>query len=269
MASKFCLAIGPLLIGWLACAGPATALPVCPAKPIKAALYEVGLYYKKGVGLDQDVVDELQRRSGCVFQVVVMPRARIFKEMEAGRIDVTTSVLETPERDKSMWIANYIQLRYYAIVGAGVPADVHTMDDFLKSPTKLQWSVVRSFAYGPYFDPLLKKLAGTGRVHEVTDSALSYKMLAANRIAGTLATPMVYHGDLAEHGLTDKVRVEIWDAHMKPIPRGVGFSRQVFSQEQADEWARIVDAMNRDGTMKKLIAKYLPPQEAADAVMKP
>ena len=89
------------------------------------------------------------------------------------------------------------------------------------------------------------------------------------RVAGTLATPMVYHGDLAEHGLVGKVRVEIWDRHMKPIPRGVGFSRQSFSETQAAEWAKLVDTMNRDGTMKRLIAKYLPPQEAADAVFKP
>lgn len=270
MTRKFRLAVGPFLAGLVACAGPAAAAsPTCPSAPIKVALYEVGLYYKKGVGLDKDLVDELQRRSKCVFTVVVMPRARIFKEMEAGRIDVATSVLETPERTRVMWITPYIQLRYYAIVGAGVPQDVHSMDDFLKSPTKLQWSTVRSFSYGPYFDPLLKSLADARRVHEVTDSGISYKMLAAQRVAGTLATPMVYHADLAEHGLTDKVRVEVWDPHMKPIPRGLGFSRQTFSEAQAGEWTKLVDMMNRDGTMKRLIGKYLPPQEAADAVFKP
>lgn len=260
----------PLLpISLLAMAGNALALPVCPATPIRLALYEVGLYYNQGVGLDKDMADELQRRSKCTFDIVVLPRARIFKEMESGKVDIATSVLETPERSRVMWIANYIQLRYYAIINAALSPQIRTMEDLVRSDTQLQWSVVRSFSYGPYFDPLLKVLAERGRVHEVTEAGQSYKMLMANRVAGTLATPMVYHSDLEAHGLAGKVRVEIWDKPMKPIPRGIGFSRQTFSEVEAGEWMKLVEAMNRDGTMKKLIAKYLPAQEAADAVLKP
>ena len=49
------------------------------SKPIRVAMFEFGVLYRGGSadGVDSRLIDVLAQRSGCVFERVLMPRARI------------------------------------------------------------------------------------------------------------------------------------------------------------------------------------------------
>jgi polar amino acid transport system substrate-binding protein len=247
--------------------GPVIASPKCTSKPFVVGIQEVGLLYSNGVGLDKDVIDELQKRSNCEFVLETMPRNRIFSELEAGRIDMTTSVLPTPERLNFLWIYNYMHTEFYAIGLKKNAANFNSMAQFDRN-TESKVGVVRGFSYGPILDEEVAKLAANGRVVEVSKIEILFKMLAAERMSVILATPMAYRKYLADEKMENDVAIVDWDLKTDARPRGLALSKKNFSEPAALEWGGLIKAMNQDGTMKRLISKYLNKQETLSSLYK-
>lgn len=239
----------------------AKAAPTCPDRPIKLAFFESPVLYIQGSGLDKDFVDELQRRSGCRFTTEVMPRARVWKDLEHGLLDMTTSVLPTPEREASLWIVNYFQLRSYVLLLKAQTDTLKSPEDFLAGPQTLTFGRVRGYKYGAALDSWIDKLEAQERVHDVTKTEQLYRMLAQGRIAAISASPMIYKQALAQYGLTDKVTIADWGGPTANSPRGLGLSKRSFSEAQAREWRALVEDIRRDGTMRRLISKYMDARE--------
>lgn len=240
---------------------PATAVQ-CPDRPIKLAFFEAQVLYTNGQGLDKDFVDELQRRSKCRFETEAMPRARVWKELEEGRLDMTTSVLPTPARAESLWIINYFQLRNYLILLKSQAGHIKSLDEFLAGPKTLVFGRVRGYKHGTTLDQWMSQLAAQGRVHDVVKSDLLYHMLKRERISALAGPPMIYKSKLQEHGLTDKVVIADWGGPSAASPRGLGLSKRTFSEAQAREWRTLIEAIQNDGTMRRLLRKHLDAPEA-------
>lgn len=255
-------AIGVLLMG------SAAATPACPDRPIALGFSELGSFYNDGTGLDQDVVDELTKRSKCRFAKSVIPRVRVWKDLEDGSLDMGVSGIETEERAKFAAFLPYIAQKNYALLSRKMPAGVMSMEDFVALPGKLRWGAVRGFRHGSYYDGLIARLKAEDRLDEVTETDQLFKMLKADRYMGMLALPMVYHLKLKEFDMADRVTVVDWKPNDPSVKHGLVLSRARFSPAEIEKWANIVDAMNRDGTMEKLIGKYLPPLEAARSLVK-
>ncbi|AXE30250.1 hypothetical protein DK842_10235 [Chromobacterium phragmitis] len=238
----------------------------CPDHPIRLAFYPIGLFYADRNGLDWDVAEELRRRSGCRFEYAVMPRARIWRELEAGRLDITLSAISTPERERIYWFLNYIQLKQYVLLSPKLPAGIDSMESFILTGAPWRWAIVRSYSTSEYYDPLVAKLAGMGRLVEVPSEDFLYRLLAQNRVAGIFSTPMVYREKLREFNLDDRVRVADWDQVSRPSPRGIVFTKQTFPEPDIRQWQALVEKMNRDGTMRKLIGRYMNPAETETAL---
>lgn len=245
---------------------PAFASPLhCPPHPIRLAFYRIGLFYTDRNGLDWDVAEELRRRSGCRFEYEVMPRARIWRELEAGRLDITLSAIATPERDRVYWFLNYIQLKQYVLLSPKLPAAIDSMDGFIQAGAPWRWAIVRSYSTSAYYDPLVVQLAAKGRVVEVPEEDFLFRLLGQDRVAGIFSTPMVYRQKLREFNLEDRVRVADWDKISAPSPRGIVFTKRTFSEQDIGQWQALVDRMNRDGTMRRLIGRYMTPAETETA----
>ncbi|WP_374422029.1 substrate-binding periplasmic protein [Chromobacterium sp.] len=249
-----------------ACWAGAEGGVACPPRPIRFAFYEIGQFYSAGQGLDRDVAEELRRRSGCRFEYLVMPRARIWQELEAGMLDMTGSAIETPERSRIYWFFNYIQLRQYAILSAEVSASIQSMEAFIQDAPSSRWAIVRSYSTSRYFDPLVTQLAVQRRLIEVADEDALFRLLAQRRVAGIFSTPMVYRQKIRLHGLEGKVRVADWEREETPSPRSLVLNKRGFSEGEARAWHQLLDGMNRDGTMLRLISRYMSRDEAAAAV---
>ncbi len=253
---------------WLVCwlsfgfaASGVIAAPKCPDRPIKLAFLETPTLYVQGKGLDQDIVDELALRSGCRFYTEALPRTRTWVEIEHGRIDMTMAVLPTPERERSMWLINYIQLRNYVILPKAKADQIKSLDDFLAAPNDFRLGVVRGFKYGDTLDTWLNELTRKGRVDDVLETEILYKMLQSNRLAAIIASPLSYPQKLQEYGLTDQVVIREGGGSSAARPRSIGLSRRNFSEVEVLKWQALIDTMQRDGTVRRLIGKYLGKKE--------
>lgn len=253
---------------WLAClvtfaftATSVAAAPRCPDRPIKLAFLETPTLYTDGKGLDRDIVDELAARSGCRFDAEAMPRARTWHEMEYGRLDMTTAVLPTPDRERTMWIINYLQLRNYVLVAKPVAERLRSLQDFLAAPKDVRLGIVRGYKHGDVLDSWINDLARQDRVDDVVETELLYKMLQAKRLTAIIGSPLIYPQKLREYGLTEQMVIYDWGGSSAASPRGLGLSRRSFSESEAREWQGLIDGMQRDGTLRRLIAKYLGKRE--------
>jgi len=132
-----------------------------------------------------------------------MPRVRFWKELENGQLDMTTSVLPTPEREQSMWVLNYFQLRSYVILSRPQAGHIKSLEEFLTAPKPLIFGRVRGYKHGAALDAWIGQLEEQGRV-----------------------------------------------------------------QAQSREWQSLIDGMQRDGTMRRLIGKYMDAKETEAMLLK-
>lgn len=235
-------------------------LPECPARPVVLALYELGHFYRAGVGLDKDVAEELARRSGCKFELPVLPRARIWQELQAGRIDMTLAVVKSAERAENFWLFPYFWAKLVVVLWKENTANIHSVSDFLKNPD-LQLGILRGSQSGSY-EEFVQQLRSQGRVVEANDTERLYVMLKARRFDAVFSVPMVYGSYLSELQMKDEVRIADWHPGGASGQAHLALAKRNFSEAQAQHWNRLLQDMIKDGTMLRLFSKYVSKREA-------
>lgn len=259
-----CMGLGISLGGvTVATAGPV----VCGEKPIRLAYYEYGYFYFHDGGLtargmDKDIGDELAKRSGCKFDVQVLARARIWADLASGDLDMSTSGIQNPDRDKFAWFAHYLSMKNYAVLQTAVAARVSSAHAFIKN-TKLQFGAVRAFKHGAEQDKWLETLRTAQRVQDSANVETLFKKLHEGRIDALFSQPPVYGKYLHDAGLKKDVVVQDWTPGEKGIPHGLILAKSRFTEDQAKHWQALVQAMRNDGTLKRIYLQYLSPTEAA------
>lgn len=256
--SRLSLLILPLLClaGLPAQAGP---LPAC-TQPIKLALHDFGVLYSKAQqrGIDKDLVAELARRSGCRFQITSMPRVRIWKMLEAGHLQMTTSGVLTAERAVYADVINLMALKNQLVLRREVTQT--SLSAFVGEPS-LRLGVIRGFSYGAGYDELIRLLRGQGRVDESTDFAQLYDKLAAGRFQATLSQSVNYVPELQRRGLREQVQILDWMPHEGPMVGGLILSKGYFSASEVEKWRALVEGMRADGRWRRILLDYLPEPE--------
>lgn len=242
------------------CALQAQDLPECPARPVVLALYELGYFYRSGVGLDKDVADELARRSGCKFELPVLPRARIWQELQAGRVDMTLAVVKSAERAEHFWLFPYFWAKLVVVLWKENNSDIHSVSDFFKNPD-LRLGILRGSQSGRY-EEFVQQLREQGRVVEANDTERLYVMLKARRFDAVLSVPMVYGSYLSELKIKDKVRITDWHPAGVSGQAHLALAKKNFNEVQAQCWNRLLQDMIKDGTMLRLVSKYVSKREA-------
>lgn len=258
----------PLLLLAAGMAPPAAAqasTTLCPARPIRYAHYEFGLLYAVGQGgIDEDIRQELARRSGCRFEVSVRPRARIWMELERGELDMAGSGVQTPQRDRYAWFAHYVLEDNRVLLAPSVPKRVSSMEAFAAQPG-LRLGAVRSFSYSPYYDAEVERLQRQGRLHATTDTRSLFRLFALGQVDALIASPFLtlhYQQQLQ----LPASRIEDWDA-APPTPSGLVLSKRGFTPEQARAWQALVRQLLDDGTVKRILQQHLGDARLADAAI--
>ncbi|WP_295957881.1 ABC transporter substrate-binding protein [Rhodoferax sp.] len=251
MLQRFCAAMA--LASSMAVA--AADGPLCPDHPIRFAFFEMGALYSRGVGIDKDLVEALQKRSGCTFSAAVQPRARTWLELERGNLDMTASALSTPAREKFTWFADYFVDRNSLLLRTELPATVLSLAD-LVADNRVRLGVVRGFVHGAGLDVLVAELRSQGRLEEVEDQETLYRMLAVRRFDAIFGYPYVYVQYLDQNQIGDKVRaVELTTL---PTTRNyLALSRKAFTQSQAQRWQELLNTMRADGSLQAIFQKHL------------
>jgi polar amino acid transport system substrate-binding protein len=233
------------------------ALPAC-SRSFTLAYHDHGMLYSKTAdqGIDKDVALELIRRSGCRFEVSVMPRARIWKWIESGELDFSMSGITNESRDKFAGFAWYLYNKYYLMVRKD--RQVGTLAEFERDAS-LKLGAIRSFRYSPSANQMVDRITPQGRVIDVADHAQLLTMLKLDRIQGMIIEPFNYtQVDARELGELTRI-VEVGDP---PTLHGLIMSKASLPEAEQRKWRALVDEMRRDGTLLKIMRKYFAPEEA-------
>lgn len=254
--TRSALAIGFLAILSAISAHAIAAQSICLDRPIRFSHYEFGLLFSEGFGgIDDDVQQELERRSGCKFVVDVRSRARIWNELEAGTLDMAGSGVQTPPRNQFAWFAHYVIEDNQVHIGAGVPDSVNSMEAFINS-TDLTFGGVRSYSYSPYYDKQVETLIKLGRFNNAIEPKMLYRMFDGGRFDIFIASQMLSLHYFKVLQLPMPKRIVDWDPG-PPTPSGLVISKKSFTAEQAKGWQQLIDQMIQDGTMKNILIRHM------------
>ncbi|MCY1278208.1 Bacterial extracellular solute-binding protein, family 3 [compost metagenome] len=248
---------GALLAAWVGSvqADPAPGRYGCE-RPVSLALYQNRVFYSDGQGIDPDLVAELQRRSGCTFEVSVLPRSEIWARLEAGTLDMSTSGIATPERRRFAFFVPYLYLRNKLIVPTTLVAQVESFADFARLPGA-RLGVVASYRHGPYLDSGVRILRGEGRVLEFVDDAARFAALRSGEVSALIGHDLNLSGALPAE---EQLNYRVIDVVPGPaVPHGLILARQRFTPAQAAEWLRLLEGVRLDGRLAGIMRAHAAP----------
>mgnify|MGYP002135286275 CR=1 FL=1 len=236
------------------------------AKPVRVAMFEFGILYRgsTGEGVDSRLLDVLARRSGCVFERVLMPRARIWSELQAGTLDMATAAIPTPERKAFAYLVPYLTTRNVVLVRkatGAVPASMAAFD-----AGSLRVGMVRGFRHEPAYDNWLARLAAQGRVTEVADVAELFKYLERGMVDAVVSQPIVFREYLGADAIQNELVQRDWAPAEQFSVGSLAFSRKSFTPEQAERWDALVAGILKDQTMLRILQDFMPPDQARGVV---
>jgi polar amino acid transport system substrate-binding protein len=257
-----------VLLAFLCILPQVRAAGLCPPCPLRIALYEAGFLYFDGKGVDKDLTDELKRRTGCAIEATALPRARAYLWLETGDVDIVMAAVPNPRRDTYAFFVPYMQQRFLTVMRADVPPDRATLAGFSGDPS-LRLGAVRGVNYGGGRDVLYARMEAEQRLELGATLPTVFRMLKSRRFVAMFAIPLQYEKELADAGMAGEVRIVDWFPEEPPTLRCLAFSRKNFTAEQVKAWGGVVQAMQADGTIRAILARYLSRGEVTKALLRP
>lgn len=253
------LLLAAVLLG-LTCYTADAGVVDCGSKPIRLGFFEFGLFYfvkdGKPQGIDKDVVAELAKRTGCKFETQVLPRARIWRDLENGELDMTTAAIQTPERDRYATFVPYLSTKNRVLLLARTTSGVHNADDFM-AKKELQFGMIRGFKHEATLDQWLDKMRKEQRVQESAEPELMFEKLKLGRIDGIFSHAYVYRKILKDMNMEGIVVIQDWMPNGKGLIGNFMFSKRRFSGDDTDRWRSVMNGMRADGTLRNIFLRYM------------
>lgn len=234
----------------------------CPDRPLLVGLFYYGHIYREDhSGIDSDLMQLLQERTGCHFSAEVMPRARTWYNLEQGLLDMTSTGILTAERAVHSWFIPYMQLKNYLIVPASLPREQQDAAGFI-ADTNLYFGAVRGFKHGEPLDKILEELAKTQRVLYYPDAPTLFYALKRGRIQAMFSQPPIYRYFLADELDQGLYQLLDWAPELTGTPHHLVLQRQTFNASQAEAWQQLVQQLMQQGELSRIYHAYLGQEEA-------
>lgn len=230
----------------------------CPA-PLQAGASDLGLssFREDGrvTGAANDVLRELAKRTGCPLEINWYPRARLWAEYGAGRINLTVSAARTAERDRIAHFVPYVTTRFDLVLSRSVSGGYTSLAQFVEQGNA-RLNLVRGAYYSPEVEAQVARLRQLGRVEEVSDFDVAFRKIASGRAEATLAPMMIYARYLRTAGLLERATVTPV-AESPPMLVGAYFSLRGLPPEARKALADGLLSMVADGTVARIYGKYV------------
>lgn len=255
---------------WACClAGTVSAAePPPPCGPHVAGLYVYSPFYEEDPvrrGLDLDMLQELERRSGCTLRSVVESRLRIWDQMRRGVLQLTLSSVITPERREVAEIHPYLQARFQVVLRGDATKGVTSIAAFDARPA-LRVLGVRGYAYGPTLGAWAQRMREQGRLVESGDFHGAMRMFRAGRADALIAAPSAMADLQAAFRGGPSLRV------MDPSPNErllVGMALNLAMPEADRQRLRqALASMRQDGTLQTLMSRHFGEQAARTMLLR-
>ncbi|MDZ7939072.1 MAG: transporter substrate-binding domain-containing protein [Rhodoferax sp.] len=154
-------------------------------------------------GLVPDFFQYLQARTGCQFTYLYVPHARALRMFEEAQVDLISSLVQTPERDRWGRFVPVAHIRASLITLAN-----EKIQDplFALENGDLRVDAVRGFNYGPAYQALLTKLRAMNKLQEVTDAATVIRKIKLGRTDATIMVASILVNAASENQMNDVLR---------------------------------------------------------------
>jgi len=256
LASMFCAALfsPPTQAGTVGQVGPSD----CASYTL--AFYEHGVLYFKDstghyAGIDQDIVNELSKRSGCVFKRVLESRVRIWDQLSRQQLDISVSGIPNPERERYAEFMLYMQSRNYVMMRKDLSKQLSSPAAFLADMQR-QVVVVKSFKHGATLDAWLEQLRAQQRVVEAPDFETALRVFKAGRVDAMLALPTTWSLLVRREAAQQHFDLLDW-APQDHILAGLIVSRQRVSEADRQRLRQALMSMRKDGSLDTIFKRHL------------
>lgn len=213
-----------------------------------------GAYQQDGQwqGMAPDLMAELARRSGCRLKLTPRPRARVLLEFEQGQLDIVTSAMQAPDRDKMGHFLPYAYAELDLVfVGDTLP---HSLDELRQRP-ELKLGIVRGVRVGRLKDAVDAMLASRQAEYSPDFDNLAAK-LAAGRLQAAII-PSVIHAKMRRDGQLPAKAVTIDLPEGPPEVIGLYLNRANIPAEDVQQLQRGLDAMRREAWVQQMYVRYV------------
>lgn len=258
-------ALGLMALAWLPLPSHASNDVYC-SKPLRVALFEFGVLYRSATldGIDTRLLDTLEQRTGCAFVRVLMPRARIWAELQNGTMDMATGAIPTPERKTYGFLLPYMKARNLVLVRRqSAPSK---LDQATFEASKLRLGVVRGFHHEAAYDAMVDKLNKKDRIVLATDVADLMRLIDRGVVDAVLSQPIVFRQYLDEAKINHDFTLHDWAPKDEFSVGAMILSRKSFTPQQAKRWDALLVEMLRDGTISKFAREFLSADQAHELV---
>ena len=249
-----------LLLGLLLYTQTLFAAADCKFK-YKTGVNEDSAFFKRdasGVasGLAWDILEEISKRTGCEFQGTPMNYVRALEEFRFSKIDVFALV--TPQQDWNPFAEHfsvYVSDRVMVVRKDMTPKKLDLESVLNSKHIKFADIIGTSL----FFTPEEKfKLEKEDRIVRFPNGDAAVKGLAAGKVQALFISP-VYLNFLRKNPLYEKIDFAFDSKHT--IDVGVELSKMRMSESQRKTITKAISEMREDGTIKKILGQYLPPED--------
>lgn len=249
-----CTAVALLLV--LASAG---ARAGC-TRELSVGISDLGFsaYLQRGEwrGITPELMAELARRSGCRLTLSPRPRARVVHEFEQGQLDVITSSMQAPERDRVGHFLPYAHTELDLIViGETVPRSLGE----LRQRPDLKLGVVRGVRLGRVLGAVVDGMLASRQAEYSPDFDNLAAKIGAGRVLQAALIPSTIHAKMRRDGQLPSraVAVDLPEAAAEPI--GLYLNRRNVT---ADDVQLLQRHLRREGWIQATYARHVGEAEA-------
>ena len=213
-----------------------------------------GAYLQEGQwqGMAPDLIAELARRSGCKLKLAPRPRARVLLEFEQGQLDMVTSAIQAPDRDR---IGHFLPYAYAELdlvfIGDAPPRNL----DELRQRPELKLGIVRGVRVGQMKEAVDAMLASRQAEYSPDFDNLVAKLMAGRLQAAII--PNVIHAKMRRDGQLPARAITIDLSEGPPEAIGLYLNRASLAAEDVQLLQRHLDAMRREGWVQQMYTRYV------------
>ncbi|WP_229258589.1 substrate-binding periplasmic protein [Duganella rivi] len=240
----------------LACTQAAALDAACPPSTVGVSDLGYSSYLDgaKVRGSNIDLLEEIQRRSGCQLIVRWYPRSRLYAQFFSQQLDMTGASLRTAERDRyGTWLP-YTYTHFELVLLNKDAGKFRSLAEFVER-SSARLNITRGILYAPETQRQLDRLQQLGRLEYVNDYSVVFRKILAGRAEGTFAPATIHLINQRQFGMIGKMSAST----VAESPRtmvGLYVSKKV-APEVLQRYADALRSIVIDGTMQKFHERYL------------
>ncbi len=211
----------------------------------------------KVAGVDIDLMKALASDISCKVTFRQLPWPRHLLELQAGLVDVATSVRKSSERAAYGWFSEpYRQVEFALFVHRGQVANYHLTSLEGIAEENFRLGIVDGYYYGPMFAGLMKRPEFARQIEGALDYGTNIRKLVHGRIDGVLAEDVnVLIQEAKTLGLYESL--EIYPLAIPGDELHLLFSKQSVTRATVAAINASLRKLKADGRLQQIFDRYL------------